>query len=73
MDALTRFSQANRYMEFPLKLAIEFLLTLPGTSGAQLFAKEKLNENNAGAQTWMSGELHKATATSNYSYCWSQV
>jgi phage/plasmid-associated DNA primase len=54
MDALTRFSKANRYMEFPLKaLAIEFLRTLPGTSGAQLFAKDKFNENNPGAQTFI--------------------
>ena len=54
MDADTRFSKAHGYIEFPLKhMAIDFLRTLAQTTGAQLFAKDKDNPNNPGAQVFI--------------------
>ena len=54
MDAITRFTKANGYIEFPLKkMAIEFLLALPDATEAQLFAKDKPNSDSPGAQTFI--------------------
>ena len=54
MDADTRFSKAHGYIEFPLKqMAIDFLRTLAQTTGAQLFARDKDNPNNPGAQVFI--------------------
>ena len=61
MDADTRFLRAHGYIEFPLKqLAINFLRTLPQTTGAQLFARDKDNPNNPGAQVFIIA-IAKAT------------
>ena len=67
MAAVTRFSKANGYIEFPLKqMAIDFLRTLPHTTGAQLFAKDKVNPNNPGAQVFI---IAIAKATYKRSVC----
>lgn len=54
MDPSIKFEKANEYLEYPLKqMAIEFLLTLPNKTGAQLFAKDKINAKSPGAQTFI--------------------
>ena len=54
MDPLKKFEKANGYLEYPLKqMAISFLITLPDTAGAHLFARDKINADNPGAQIFV--------------------
>ena len=63
MDALTKFTQAHGYIEFPFKkLAIEFLLALPDETEAQLFAKDKPNSDTPGAQTFIISHANKPSS-----------
>ncbi len=54
MDAITKYTKANGYIEFPRKkMAVEFLLALPDATEAQLFAKDKPDSDTPGAQTFI--------------------
>ena len=67
MDEITRFDKANGYIEFPLKkMAIDFLLNLPDTTEAQLFAKDKINSDTPGAQTFIVSHTKRIYRMSVY-------
>ena len=54
MDPSVKFEKANGYLEYPLKqMAINFLVTLPDTTGAHLFARDKINADKPGAQIFV--------------------